>query len=319
MVNPLDPFSTSDVPLTEADEAKLVGLSDRERARTIGRLRKAHKEGTPPPEIAAPASVPNLGPLVDGQMLDGKTQYLLLPIAGIDPDPDQPRKTFRNVGELATNMKDVGLLQPITVRRNPALGGRHILIYGERRLRAAQQLGWTHIPAMVKFGVKDTSLLVQQLTENSMREDLDPIEEARAIRAYMRQEKIATQQEAALKLGHSLTWASNRLALLDLDEGDQEAVSAGKLSIFNGATKARERAGTTRTSKRKTTSAPRPEPHFGPSHPLAGIARSRCRARTQVDGASQHPSLGSSGACGSCWEDVIRQDATREALRSKSA
>jgi ParB/RepB/Spo0J family partition protein len=313
MVNPLDPFNTkSDVTLTEEDESRLAGLSSRDRARAIGRIRKARQEAAPPTEVTAPASVPNLGPLVDGQMLDGKTQYLLLPVAAIEPDPDQPRKTFRNVGELANNMKDVGLLQPITVRRKPGSDGRHILIYGERRLRAAQQLKWTHIPAMVKFGVKDTNLLVQQLTENSMREDLDPIEEARAIRAYMRQEKIATQQEAALKLGHSLAWVSNRLALLDLDEGDQEAVSQGTFSILAGAKKARERVGNTRP-QRKTN---KPEPHFGPGHPLANIARSRCRARTQVDGASQHPSIGISGACGSCWEDVIRQDATRAAHQS---
>jgi ParB/RepB/Spo0J family partition protein len=309
MPSHLDPFNTkADVTLTDQDEARLAGLSSRERARALGRMRKAQQEAAPPPEVAAPPGVPDLGPLTDGQMLDGKAQYLLLPVAKIHADPDQPRKTFRNIGELADNMKKIGLLQPITVRRHPTLGGHHTLIYGERRLRAAQQLNWTHIGAIVRYSVRDTQILVDQLTENSHRSDLDPIEEARAIQAYMRQNKIATQMEAAQKLGHSLTWVSNRLALRDLDENDQEAVSKGDMPILVAAKKAREKVGTVRAPRK----APR-EPHFGPSHHLAGVARSRCRARTQVDGVSEHPQLTNSGACGSCWEDVIRQEAVRQA------
>jgi ParB/RepB/Spo0J family partition protein len=312
-MNMTDPFRAPgtgakkpDIELTDEEEARLAGLSGRDRARAIGRMRKAREAIAPAPEIAAPKAVPDLGPLMDGQMLDGKAQYLLLPVAQIHPDPDQPRKTFRNVGELATNMKKRGLLQPITVRR--ISDGNYFLIYGERRWRAATLLNWTHIPAIIRFGVKDTDLLVDQLTENSQREDLDPIEEMRAIRAYMRQNRIATQLEAATSLGHSLAWVSNRLALKDLDERDQEAVAKREMPILEAARKARELAGNTRSTRKEI----RP-PHFGPEHDLAGIARSRCRAQSQVDGASEHPHIFNSNACGSCWEDVIRLDAVREA------
>jgi ParB/RepB/Spo0J family partition protein len=301
------PKTQDDVELTAEEEARLAGLSARDRARAIGRIRKARQQAPkapPVPEIKAPAAVPDLGPLIDGQMLDGSAQYLLLPVNQIFADPDQPRKTFRNVGELATNMKKRGLLQPITVRK---AGGKYLIMYGERRWRAAQTLHWEHIGAIVKYGVKDTQLLVDQLTENSQREDLDPIEEARAVRAYMRQERIATQLEAAIALGHSLSWVSNRLALLELDGADQEAVAARQVPLLTAVKKAREKAGTTRTSKKRLR-----EPHFGSSHDLAGIARSRCRAQTHVDGAEEHPHILNSGACGACWEAVIRQDAVRQ-------
>lgn len=296
--------------------------SAREQAREEGRRRAAEKERQRLADAAkavADAPVDVLGlPVRKGRerdLLDGKAEYKLVPIEDLHPDPDQPRKTFRDLHLFAENLKELGMLQPITARIGP---DKKLIIYmGERRWRAAKIAGWTHVPTIIRYGVVDSGILASQLMENAHRDDMDPIDEARAIRRIMRDEKIATHEQAAKRLGHSQPWISARLALLNLDEEDQERVSRGEIGVTAAAAKGRAAAGITRTRDDRSpayTSTYTPPParalaHFSDEHFLAGRARSRCTAQTR---AGDHNGVKIGGvACGACWEVVIRQDARR--------
>lgn len=108
-------------------------------------------------------------------------EVLSIPLDQIAPDPDQPRVTFdtQKLGELAESMKNEGLLTPILLRRGE--GVPWIIVTGERRYRAAQMLKWKTIPALEYTGdTSTTKILRQQLLENAVRVDLNPVEEATA-------------------------------------------------------------------------------------------------------------------------------------------
>jgi ParB family chromosome partitioning protein len=139
-----------------------------------------------------------------------------IPVSAIDPNPYQPRRTFEPLAlqELADSIKASGLLQPIAVRPRP--GGRYELIAGERRWRAAQQLGWARIPAVVRE-VDDRSLLTLALIENLQRDDLSPLDAARGYQRLMQEFAIA-QQEVARLVGKDRSTVSNTLRLLRLPE-----------------------------------------------------------------------------------------------------
>src|SRR5260370_37033289 len=104
-------------------------------------------------------------------------ELIRIPISRIRPNPFQPRKSFNQeqLADLEASLATSGLLQPIAVRR---MGDAFELIAGERRLRAAANIGWTEIPAIIK-DLDDRSSLVMALVENLQRTDLNPIEEAR--------------------------------------------------------------------------------------------------------------------------------------------
>lgn len=272
----------------------------------------------PPPDGSVAAALRQLGgpsPSMSGGGArrsarlspDSHAKFELIPIDSVVPDPDQPRKRMNNIMELRDSLVESGMLQPITVRSVGDRKPKHIM-WGERRWRAAKLAGWTHVPAIVRTDVKDAGILMRQLMENSQREDLDPIDEARAIRRFMREHKIATVAEAAKRLGHHTNWASNRLALLDLKQEEQEAVSAGTLSMGAAAHQARVRKGTVRASNVKakpypvTTRQASSDPWFNVAHSLASRARAK---------ATRHQCKPLPGgiACGECWEAVIRADA----------
>ena len=100
-----------------------------------------------------------------------------LPLREIEPDPDQPRKTFEQetLSELAASIAEHGLLQPIAVRPRP-MGG-YSIVAGERRWRASRMAGLTEVPVVIK-DVSDEQAMELALVENLQREDLDPVEEA---------------------------------------------------------------------------------------------------------------------------------------------
>ena len=102
-----------------------------------------------------------------------------LPLREIEPDPDQPRKTFEQetLSELAASIAEHGLLQPIAVRPRP-MGG-YSIVAGERRWRASRMAGLTEVPVVIK-DVSDEQAMELALVENLQREDLDPVEEALA-------------------------------------------------------------------------------------------------------------------------------------------
>jgi ParB family chromosome partitioning protein len=150
-----------------------------------------------------------------------------LPLAQIRPNPYQPRRAFDEaaLSELAESLRAAGLLQPIVVR--PATGG-YELIAGERRLRAADRLGWGEIGAIVRE-VDDRTLLTLALVENLQRDQLSPIDEALAYQRLMGEFGVSQGDLAGL-VGRSRPAVANALRLLKLPEDVQDLVHHGTLS-----------------------------------------------------------------------------------------
>jgi ParB family chromosome partitioning protein len=151
-------------------------------------------------------------------------------MAQIRPNPMQPRKEFREeeLADLESSLRVNGLLQPVTVRPAPS-GSGYELIAGERRFRAAQRLGWSDIPAIVKE-IGDKELLTLALVENLQRADLNPIEEAEGYQQLMTTFSI-TQQEVADIVGKDRSTVANMLRLLGLPASVRRQVREGSISL----------------------------------------------------------------------------------------
>ena len=152
-----------------------------------------------------------------------------LPIDLINPGPYQPRSIFDadRLEELAGSIRHQGVIQPVVVR---ATGdGKYELIAGERRWRAAQIAGIDKIPAIVR-DVPDKIAIAMALVENIQREDLNPIEEATALRRLVDEFQM-THQEAGDAVGRSRSAVSNLLRLLELSEDVRELVDARHLEM----------------------------------------------------------------------------------------
>lgn len=151
-------------------------------------------------------------------------------LTSIRPNPMQPRKEFReeDLADLEASLRVNGLLQPVTVRPSPS-GSGYELIAGERRLRAAQRLGWTDIPAIVKE-IGDKEVLTLSLVENLQRTDLNPIEEAEGYQQLMSTFSL-TQQETADIVGKDRSTVANMLRLLGLPASVRRQVREGAISL----------------------------------------------------------------------------------------
>lgn len=158
----------------------------------------------------------------------------IIKIDSIETNPDQPRTRFDQAAlqELAASIKNYGVIQPILVTE---LGdGKYELIAGERRMRASILAGLSTIPCIVKsFTESDRAEIA--LIENLQREDLNPVEEAKAYRALMDKSGM-TQEELANKLGKSRPAIANSLRLLTLSPNVLELVEAGRLSAGHART-----------------------------------------------------------------------------------
>lgn len=151
-----------------------------------------------------------------------------LPMALVEPNPDQPRKVFdREAMEaLKQSIATHGVITPITVRA--AKDGYYQIIAGERRWRAARSIGLTEIPAMV-IEADDSQVMELALIENLQREDLNPIEEAEGYDVLIHRFGL-TQEQVADRVGKSRPAISNALRLLALPEEARDMVSSGGLS-----------------------------------------------------------------------------------------
>ncbi|MHB1325585.1 MAG: ParB/RepB/Spo0J family partition protein [Thermoleophilia bacterium] len=160
-----------------------------------------------------------------------ETNYQFLPVGQITGNPKQPRTVFDDAAleELAESIRAVGLVQPVVVRRR---GESYELVAGERRWRAAQLAGLEKIPAIIRKA-GDAESLELALIENLSREDLNPIDTARAY-AILQEDFGATQEELAGKLGRSRSAVANTLRLLDLPDEVQNLIEQGKLSEGHG-------------------------------------------------------------------------------------
>lgn len=155
-----------------------------------------------------------------------------LPVELIAPNPSQPRRSFdeESLLALAGSIRERGVLQPVLVR--PLPGGRYELVAGERRWRAAQLAERETIPAVVRHH-DDAASLELALIENMAREDLNPVEEARACAALV-EELGLTREEVGLRVGRSRVAVSNLIRLLDLPDDVLELLERGELTEGHG-------------------------------------------------------------------------------------
>ena len=150
-----------------------------------------------------------------------------IPLSSIRANPFQPRRQFRpdELAELEASLRASGLLQPISVRRR---GEAYELIAGERRVRAATNLGWTEIQAIIR-DFDDRTMLVLALVENLQRTNLNALEEARGYRRLVDEFQL-TQQQVAEAVGKDRTTVTNLLRILALPDEILVLVEQGSLS-----------------------------------------------------------------------------------------
>lgn len=162
----------------------------------------------------------------------GEPYFREVPVALVLPNPDQPRKRFDpdSISSLASSLRETGLIQPLIVR--PLPDGRYELIAGERRWRAAREAGIESVPVLLRTG-DEVKRLQMALIENVAREDLNPVDEARACAALV-DDLGVTKEELARQLGRSRAALSNLIRILDLPDKALDLISEGKLSEGHG-------------------------------------------------------------------------------------
>jgi ParB family transcriptional regulator, chromosome partitioning protein len=173
--------------------------------------------------VGGAAAAPARGPIHDGPRE--------IDIDLVEPSPYQPRTRFREeaLDELARSIKASGIIQPIVVR---PIGNRFQLIAGERRWRAAQRAGLTKASAIIRQ-VSDELALEMTLVENIQREDLNPIEAARAFERLMDEFQL-TQESVAERTGKDRATVANAVRLLKLEPTIQDWIEEGKISAGHG-------------------------------------------------------------------------------------
>lgn len=155
-----------------------------------------------------------------------------LPITHLKPNPRQPRHTFseESLKELATSLKQKGVLQPILVTSLP--DGNYEIIAGERRWRAAQLAGMSDVPVIVKSAT-EAERFEMALIENIQREDLNPIDQAQGFVRLAEEFKL-TQEDIAQMIGKDRAVVANTIRLLNLPPEMREALVQGKISAGHG-------------------------------------------------------------------------------------
>ncbi len=205
---------------------------------------------------------------------DQSEELRQLPVEIISPSPNQPRRSFdeESLLALAESIRSRGVLQPVLVR--PHVGGRYELIAGERRWRAAGIAELETIPAVIRRH-DDANSLEVALIENMAREDLNPVEEARACAALV-EELGLTREEVGLRVGRSRVAVSNLIRLLDLPDEALELIERGELTEGHGRALllAGDHADRRRLAKDAVAS------HWS-------VRELEARARAAADGASQ--------------------------------
>jgi ParB family transcriptional regulator, chromosome partitioning protein len=179
-----------------------------------------------------------LGALIDGvgkEVLEKKVEAnLQISIESIDANPFQPRTRFDDqaLQELAASIKQLGIVQPLTVRETGA--GRYQLIAGERRLRAARLAGLTHVPAFIRTA-DDQAMLELALVENIQREDLDAVEVAISYQRLIEECKL-TQEQLSDRVGKQRSTVANYMRLLKLPPEIQLGIKNKQVTMGHART-----------------------------------------------------------------------------------
>jgi ParB family chromosome partitioning protein len=205
-------------PVTLAAEARAAAPDAPAEAEDVTRSEQRSPDATP-------AGGQELVPVPGAEFAE-------LPVSAIRPNPRQPRQVFDEeaLAELVNSVREVGILQPVVVRRAEPENGeaRYELIMGERRWRATKQAGMERIPAIIR-DTEDDQLLRDALLENLHRSELNPLEEAAAYQQLL-EDFGCTHEELATRIGRSRPQISNTIRLLRLPAQVQRRVAAGVLS-----------------------------------------------------------------------------------------
>ena len=223
--------------MAEAPELALIGLGDRPEDQTTPSADRSESRGALEDGTVGTAGARGGGKKGSSDdaglvPVPGAT-FAELPVEIIVPNPRQPRQVFDedDITELAASIKEVGLLQPIVVRRVDDEEGRaesYELVMGERRLRAAKEAGLKTIPAVVRY-TEDQDLLRDALLENLHRVQLNPLEEAAAYKQLL-DDFRCTHAELSKRIARSRSQISNTLRLMKLPPLVQRRLAAGVLS-----------------------------------------------------------------------------------------
>ncbi|MFY0681987.1 MAG: ParB/RepB/Spo0J family partition protein [Thalassovita sp.] len=193
-------------------------MSDRPKTRGLGRGLSALMADVAPTAVVEDTAAGN------------SRADLMVPIEKVQPNPDQPRRTFTDeqLQELASSIKEKGIIQPLIVRAKPGDAGMYEIVAGERRWRAAQIAMQHTIPVIVR-DFDDTEVLEIAIIENIQRADLNPVEEAAGYKQLM--VKFGhTQEKLSEVLGKSRSYIANLVRLLQLPDDVQELLREGHLS-----------------------------------------------------------------------------------------
>ena len=210
--------------------------SDEASTGQVGTSEEAVGEGQPAPATKKPAATRRRGPApAEGDDLDlvevPGAQFAELPVADIHPNRRQPRSVFdeEEMAELVHSVREIGVLQPIVVRKSTESGSEpYELVMGERRWRATREAGLETIPAIIR-DTGDDALLRDALLENLHRSQLNPLEEAAAYQQLL-EDFGATHEELADRIGRSRPQVSNTIRLLRLPPLVQRRVAAGVIT-----------------------------------------------------------------------------------------
>jgi len=170
-----------------------------------------------------------LGKGLDALLPEGGGEVIEIELRRIAANAEQPRKVFReeSLKELAASIREKGIIQPVLVRREP--DGSFMLIAGERRFRAAHMVGLRTMPAIIRKADEEEILEVA-LIENIQREDLNPLETARAFNRLMDRFGLS-QEELSKKVGKERATVANYLRLLQLPKAVTDLINSGELSM----------------------------------------------------------------------------------------
>ncbi len=179
-----------------------------------------------------------MGQMPDISVLTGTERVVVkqIPLAQISPNPDQPRKIFnqKELDELATSIKEKGVLQPIILRNVKNKPYLYEIVSGERRFRASKLAGLTEIPALVK-NLDDKNTAEISLIENVQRENLNPIEEAEGYENLMQKYQYSLADVSKL-IGKSESYIRNLMRINNLPESVKELIKEGKISASHART-----------------------------------------------------------------------------------
>jgi ParB family chromosome partitioning protein len=213
--------------------------------------------------------------------------------------PDNVRTVTGDVVDLAASIRSKGLLQPLVAEKVDAMHWR--VLAGHRRLAAVRLLRWKEVPVLEHQETDLDEAVVLMLIENGQRKNLDPIEEAKALKTLSSRGR--TNRAIASEIGRDEFYVSSRLRLLELSPEEQEAVKGKTLTIGEATATVRARRQDPRGNRSGNNGQ-----HFIRVHPLAERARAKCRTTNH----HVKPRLVGGTACGPCWEAVIREDAVLE-------